>query len=98
MPTLTHTHMQTSSLVTSEWYMRNDHFPGWARPYEFAAELLSGVGKRDEEARDMARVALRLPWWTLAHGYEASAKTGCVKAELGRWTWRVKHPVLCGGC
>ena len=35
--------------------MRNNHFPGWARPYEFAAELLTGLGKREEEARDMAR-------------------------------------------
>ncbi len=45
---------QTSSLVASEWYMRNGYFPGWARPYEFAAELLTGMG-RLEEARDMAR-------------------------------------------
>lgn len=62
----------TSALVASEWYMRNNHFPGWARPYEFAAELLTGLGKREEEARDMARVALRLPWWTLQGGYEAA--------------------------
>lgn len=61
----------TSALVASEWYMRNNHFPGWARPYEFAAELFVKIGKRDEEARDMARVALRLPWWTLTHGFEA---------------------------
>jgi hypothetical protein len=54
--------------------MRNGHFPGWARPYEFAAELFTGLGKRDEEARDMARVALRLPWWTLQGGYEATCK------------------------
>ncbi len=46
--------VQTSALVTSEWYMRNGYFPGWARPYEFAAELLSGM-KRLEEARDMSR-------------------------------------------
>lgn len=59
-----------SSLVASEWYMR-DHFQNWARPYEFASELLLSIGKRDEEARDMARVALRLPWWTLENGYEA---------------------------
>lgn len=60
-----------SALVASEWYMRNNHFPNWARPYEFASELLSSIGKRDEEARDMARVALRLPWWTLEGGFEA---------------------------
>lgn len=52
---------QTSALVASEWYMRNNHFPGWARPYEFASELFQQL-KRGEEARDMARFALRLPW------------------------------------
>jgi len=46
--------LQLSALIASEWYMRNEFFPGWARPYEFAAELLAGQ-KRDEEARDMAR-------------------------------------------
>jgi len=56
---------QTSALVASEWYMRNNYFPGWARPYEFASELFTQL-KRGEEARDMARVALRLPWWSLA--------------------------------
>jgi hypothetical protein len=45
---------QTSALVASEYYMRNGFFPGWARPYEFASELLAGLG-RPEEARDMAR-------------------------------------------
>jgi hypothetical protein len=35
--------------------MRNNHFNGWARPYEFAAELFTKLGKRQEEARDMAR-------------------------------------------
>ncbi|GFH08268.1 uncharacterized protein HaLaN_03203, partial [Haematococcus lacustris] len=44
----------TSALVASEWYMRNNFFPGWARPYEFAAELFTRL-KREEEARDMAR-------------------------------------------
>jgi hypothetical protein len=34
--------------------MRNNYFPGWARPYEFAAELFTQL-KRQEEARDMAR-------------------------------------------
>lgn len=55
---------QTSAMVASEWYMRSNHFPGWGRPYEYAAELF-GQLKRHEEARDFARVALRLPWWTL---------------------------------
>jgi hypothetical protein len=34
----------TSAMVASEWYMRNTHFPGWARPYEFASELFRKVG------------------------------------------------------
>jgi len=55
----------TSAMVASEWYMRNNHFPGWGRPYEFAAELFNKVGKREEERRDMARCALRDPWWSL---------------------------------
>ncbi|GFR43075.1 hypothetical protein Agub_g4082 [Astrephomene gubernaculifera] len=54
----------TSAMVAAEWYMRSGHFPGWARPYEFAAELFTQLG-RHEEARDMARASLRLPWWTL---------------------------------
>lgn len=30
----------TSALVAAEWYMKEGrHFPGWGRPYEFAAEL-----------------------------------------------------------
>ncbi len=45
---------QTSALVASEWYMRNNYFPGWGRPFEFAAELYAQL-KRGEEARDMAR-------------------------------------------
>ncbi|KAL6762410.1 hypothetical protein V8C86DRAFT_2517627 [Haematococcus lacustris] len=63
---------QTSALVASEWYMRNNFFPGWARPYEFAAELFTRL-KREEEARDMARVALRLPWWTLQQPFDQVA-------------------------
>jgi len=39
--------------------MRNNFFPSWARPYEFAAELLRDQ-KRHEEARDMARWVLLL--------------------------------------
>lgn len=33
----------TSALVAAEWYMRNAHFPGWGRPYEFAAEVFKKV-------------------------------------------------------
>jgi hypothetical protein len=35
-------------------YMRASHFPGWARPHEFNARLLHGIGRR-EEARDSVR-------------------------------------------
>jgi hypothetical protein len=33
----------TSAMVAGEWYMRNGHFPGWARPYEFCADLYRQV-------------------------------------------------------
>ncbi|DBA77568.1 TPA: hypothetical protein ACH3X1_009374 [Trebouxia sp. C0004] len=59
-----------SALITSEWYMRPKHFSGWARPYEFSARLYKQLG-RLEESRDSARVALRLPWWSLSTGFEA---------------------------
>eukprot|EP00775_Hariotina_reticulata_P005352 gene5352-5588_t len=58
---------ETAAMVASEWYMRNNHFPGWGRPYEFAAELFQKIGRRGEEARDMARYALRNPWWSLSN-------------------------------
>ena len=40
-----------SALITAEWYMRKNHFPGWARPFEFNAQLYDSIG-RHEEARD----------------------------------------------
>lgn len=40
-----------SALITAEWYMRPEHFPGWGRPYEFAAGLYQHLG-RLEESRD----------------------------------------------
>lgn len=52
--------------------LQNNHFPGVARPYEFNGELLLGAGRK-EEARDVARIALRLPWWTM-HGDVADCK------------------------
>lgn len=60
---------QTSALVACEWYMRNNHFPGWGKPYEFAAEIFQRL-KRLEECRDTTRAALGLPWWTLQAGFE----------------------------
>lgn len=59
-----------SGLITAEWYMRQGNFPDWGRPYEFACGLLAEHG-RPEESRDMARIALRTPWWSLQNGYEA---------------------------
>jgi hypothetical protein len=59
-----------SALITAEWYMRQGNFPEWGRPYEFACGLLAEHG-RPEESRDMARIALRTPWWSLLNGYES---------------------------
>ncbi|CAL8470236.1 g9778 [Coccomyxa elongata] len=61
-----------SALITAEWYTRKNHFPGWARPFEFNANLYSSIG-RNEEARDGARIALRFPWWTLSGNFQDTA-------------------------
>ncbi|KAI7837860.1 hypothetical protein COHA_008347 [Chlorella ohadii] len=65
---------QMSALITGEWYMRNSHFPGWGRPYEFNSQLMARVG-RAEEARDVARLSLRMPWWSFADGFAAMRDT-----------------------
>ncbi len=62
-----------SALITAEWYMRQGNFPEWGRPYEFASGLLAEHG-RPEESRDMARIALRTPWWSLQNGYVSMKK------------------------
>ncbi|GBF98503.1 hypothetical protein Rsub_11494 [Raphidocelis subcapitata] len=74
----------TSALVAAEWYMRNNHFPGWGRPYEFAAELYKKT--REEECRDVARLALRSPWWSLSC-YEESVSMAQLSGtpEEVRW-------------
>ena len=64
----------TSALVTADLYMRNSPV-GWARPYVFAAEQLMMLGRR-EEARDMCRVALRQPWYTLGRIGEGGGGDG----------------------
>lgn len=61
-------HTHPGAMITGEWYMRHQHFSGWARPFEFNSLLFSNVG-RHEEARDTARIALRMPWWTLSLGF-----------------------------
>ncbi|KAK6258555.1 hypothetical protein SCA6_013029 [Theobroma cacao] len=57
-----------SALVTGEFYTRKEHFPGFARPFVFNAEVLLKVG-RNPEAKDAARGALKSPWWTLGCKY-----------------------------
>ncbi|KAL4372732.1 hypothetical protein HN51_006720 [Arachis hypogaea] len=57
-----------SALVTGEFYTKKEHFPGFARPFVFNAEVLLRVG-RNAEAKDAARGALKSPWWTLGCKY-----------------------------
>ncbi|GLU20048.1 hypothetical protein SLE2022_362640 [Rubroshorea leprosula] len=61
-----------SALVTGEFYTKNKHFPGFARPFVFNAEILLKVGRK-QEAKDAARGALKSPWWTLGCKYEEVA-------------------------
>ncbi|KAK9667142.1 hypothetical protein RND81_14G236000 [Saponaria officinalis] len=63
---------QVSALVTGEFYTKKEHFPGFARPYVFNANILLRVG-RVSEAKDAARVALKSPWWTLGCPYQEVA-------------------------
>eukprot|EP00884_Botryococcus_braunii_P013072 jgi/Botrbrau1/21766/Bobra.43_1s0156.1 len=63
---------ELAALVTAEWYMRKEHFPGYAQPTEFNASYYANI-HRPEEARDYARVALQMPWWTLQRGWEGMA-------------------------
>ncbi|XVE82826.1 hypothetical protein DITRI_Ditri16bG0036700 [Diplodiscus trichospermus] len=57
-----------SALVTGEFYTRKEHFPGFAWPFVFNAEVLLKVGRKTE-AKDAARGALKSPWWTLGCKY-----------------------------
>lgn len=63
---------QVSALVTGEFYTKKEHFPGFARPFVFNAEVLLRLG-RTVEAKDAARGALKSPWWTLGCKYEEVA-------------------------
>ncbi|CAI5965764.1 unnamed protein product [Closterium sp. NIES-64] len=63
---------QVSALVAGEFYARK-HFPGFAHPFTFNAQLLLRVG-RPTEARDAARIALKSPWWTLGASYQEVAE------------------------
>lgn len=64
---------QVSALITGEFYASKKHFPGFARPFVFNAELMLKVG-RQLEAKDAAKVALKSPWWTLGCQYKEVAK------------------------
>ncbi|XP_029127608.1 protein IN CHLOROPLAST ATPASE BIOGENESIS, chloroplastic [Cajanus cajan] len=57
-----------SALITGEFYTKKEHFPGFARPFVFNAEVLLRVGRK-VEAKDAARGALKSPWWTLGCKY-----------------------------
>ncbi|RDY09687.1 hypothetical protein CR513_05910 [Mucuna pruriens] len=57
-----------SALVTGEFYTKKEHFPGFARPFVFNAEVLLRVGRK-VESKDAARGALKSPWWTLGCKY-----------------------------
>jgi hypothetical protein len=61
---------QMSALITAEWYMRDGQFPNWGTPYEYVSDLMIGKLNRKEEGRDIARLALKTPWWTLSKGFE----------------------------
>ncbi|XP_068657068.1 protein IN CHLOROPLAST ATPASE BIOGENESIS, chloroplastic [Aristolochia californica] len=56
-----------SAMVTGEFYAKG-HFPGFARPFVFNAEVFLKVGRK-MEAKDAARAALKSPWWTLGCRY-----------------------------
>ncbi|KDP31966.1 hypothetical protein JCGZ_12427 [Jatropha curcas] len=62
-----------SALVTGEFYTKKEHFPGFARPFVFNAEILLKVGRK-LEAKDAARGALKSPWWTLGCRYQEVAQ------------------------
>lgn len=64
---------QVSALVTGEFYINKKHFPGFGRPFVFNADLFLKIGRKIE-AKDSAKVALKLPWWTLGCRYEKVAE------------------------
>lgn len=81
-------------LAAGEWYMRNSHFPGWGRPYEFNSQLMARVG-RGEEARDVVRAGWDTRWGGRAggradgtSGWHGSGKTGGREGSAWRGTTR----------
>eukprot|EP00640_Fibrocapsa_japonica_P000072 CAMPEP_0113936164 /NCGR_PEP_ID=MMETSP1339-20121228/3130_1 /TAXON_ID=94617 /ORGANISM="Fibrocapsa japonica" /LENGTH=375 /DNA_ID=CAMNT_0000938533 /DNA_START=56 /DNA_END=1183 /DNA_ORIENTATION=+ /assembly_acc=CAM_ASM_000762 len=61
-----------SALVAAE--RANEVFKGWARPYSFYASLLHEIGGRNQESKDAAKVAMRMPLWTAAYDRESMVK------------------------
>jgi hypothetical protein len=46
------------------------------------------IGKRGEEARDMARYALRNPWWSLAH-FDATRAVSELQGDAQQVHWQL---------
>ena len=55
---------EISGLTAAELPTKSNWFPGFARTYAYLAERLHETD-RPLEQRDIARAALRLPWWSL---------------------------------
>ena len=70
-----------SALITAEWYMRDGQFPNWGKPYEYVSDLMVGRLNRREEGRDIARLSLKTPWWTLEHGFEAAREKSGLQGD-----------------
>ena len=70
-----------SALITAEWYMRDGQFPNWGKPYEYVSDLMIQRLHRKEEGRDIARLALKTPWWTLEKGFEHSKENSGLQGD-----------------
>lgn len=76
---------EDAALVACE--RANDLFKGWGTAYAYYADVLTGLSGRAMEARDAARVALRMPIWTLGGAYDGSFEENVERcAELADYT------------
>lgn len=73
-----------------EWYMRNSHFPGWGRPFEFASQLMARVG-RAEESRDVVSGGGPGAAW---RGVAGVSGHGALEARAGA-LWRAHARCSC---
>lgn len=48
------------------------------------------IGKREEEERDMARYAMRNPWWTLSN-FEATRKASALQGDAKQVHWQLSE-------